>query len=164
MLYRCGGDTKYKKLYEQEVSSYNNLQSQYNSLQSSYNNLKANGYFPSSKFPTGSNYNSSNHLVTNGQTLTVNSTPFAIGIWSGYTDWTNVVWGSGAVYVTYIKNGASVTKDVATLLSETDFGSAYPMGKVQWLFNPNQYKIVSIKMNVGVNTSNADMTVELYGS
>lgn len=41
-LYKCGGDTKYKKLYEQEVSAYNTLNSQYNSLQSSYNNLQTN--------------------------------------------------------------------------------------------------------------------------
>lgn len=40
-LYKCGGDTKYKKLYEQEVSAYNTLNNNYNVLNSTYGNLSS---------------------------------------------------------------------------------------------------------------------------
>lgn len=38
-LYKCGGDTKYRKLYEQEVSAYNTLNNNYNTLNNKYNAL-----------------------------------------------------------------------------------------------------------------------------
>lgn len=73
MLYRCGGDTKYKKLYEQEVSSYNNLQSRYNSLQSSYNNL--NNKYSSSKLTYGyKRYNGTDGTYASTSLVTVDYT------------------------------------------------------------------------------------------
>lgn len=73
MLYRCGGDTKYKKLYEQEVSSYNNLQSQYNSLKSSYNNL--NNKYSNSKLTYGyKRYNGTDGTYASTSLVTVDYT------------------------------------------------------------------------------------------
>lgn len=86
ILFRCGGDTKYRKLYEQEVAKYNSLQSQYNSLNSSYNTL--NGNYNSLLNTYNNNLNISllkgytAHAASyvNYNTITVNKKPIVIGI------------------------------------------------------------------------------------